>query len=349
MCPDMVAIRPMVADDAPAFARCMHRVYGDTYKPFVYEPEEVRKLLAGGRLRSVVAVAPDGEIVAHQGVMREHPGSRIAEVTMGVVDPANRGGGLFKRLKAVAFAQARREGLLGLYGEAVTIHDHSQKANIAMGARETGVMLGYIPAKRTFTAFGAAGDGAGARRQAAVLFYIRLNPEPARTVYAPPAQWAMVERIYRHAGLDRRIAMARVGALAGLAARADVRLRVLPDFGAAMIRVASSGLDLVEVVRTRLREAVLRRAEAVFLDLPLADPVTQMMAGRLEALGFTFAGVFPESDEGDLLRLQYRGELPGSSAPEPDRIRMATDFGRVLLAYALDGDPERRARPDAAA
>ena len=80
MCPDMVAVRPMVADDAPAFARCMQRVYGNTYKPFVYEPEEVRKLLAGGRLRSVVAVAPDGEIVAHQGVMREHPGSRIAEV-----------------------------------------------------------------------------------------------------------------------------------------------------------------------------------------------------------------------------------------------------------------------------
>ncbi|MBP2290439.1 GNAT family N-acetyltransferase [Azospirillum rugosum] len=349
MRPDMVAIRPMVADDAPAFARCMQRVYGDTYKPFVYEPDAVRKLLADGRLRSVVAVTPDGEIVAHQGVMREYPESRIAEVTMGIVDPAHRGGGLFKRLKEVAFAQAKREGLLGLYGEAVTIHDHSQKANIAMGARETGVMLGYIPAKRTFTNFDGNGDGAGARRQAAVLFYIRLNPEPSRTVYAPLAHWGMVERIYRHAGLDRRIAMARIGALAGLPGHADIRLKVLPDFGAAMIRVATSGLDLVEVVRTRLREAVLRRAEVVFLDLPLADPATQMMAGRLEALGFSFAGVFPESDAGDLLRLQYRGDLPGSTPPEPDRIRMATDFGRTLLAYTLDEDPLRTGLPDAAA
>lgn len=335
MCPTQVAIRPMVADDAPAFARCMQRVYGDTYKPFVYDPVQVRDLLASGRLHSVVAVSPDGEIVAHQGLMRDRPDSRIAEVTMGIVDPAHRGGGLFKRLKEVAFGKARADGLLGLYGEAVTIHDHSQKANIAMGARETGVLLGYIPAKRTFTAF----DSASAQRQAAVLFYIRLNPEPARTVYVPFAHWGMVERIYRHAGLDRRIAAARVGTLTDLPMLADVGLKVMPDFGAAMIRVAECGLNLVEAVRLRLREAVLARAEAVYLDLPLADPATQMMAGRLERLGFTFAGVFPESDQGDLLRLQYRGDLPGPAPADPERIRMATDFGRDLLAYTLrDGE-----------
>jgi len=326
-----VALRPMVADDAPAFARCMQRVYGDTYKPFVYDPERVRQLLTGGLLFSVVAVTPDGEIVAHQGLMKEHAHSRIAEVTMGVVDPAHRGGGLFKRLKEVAFAKARADRLVGLYGEAVTIHDHSQKANIAMGARETGVLLDYIPAKRTFTAF----DCPGAQRQAAVLFHIGLNPAPARTVYVPLGHWAMVERIYRHVGLDRRLAMARVGALTALPGQADIRLRFMPDFGAAMIHVAESGLNLVEIVRLRLREAAMMRAEVVFLDLPLADPATQMMAGRLEALGFTFAGVFPESDQGDLLRLQHRGDADGARPVDPDRIRMATAFGRDLLDYTL--------------
>ncbi|WP_448204225.1 hypothetical protein [Azospirillum sp. sgz302134] len=344
-----VAVRPMVPEDAQAFARCMQRVYGDTYKPFVYDPEQVRGLLSSGRLYSVVAVTPDGEIVAHQGLMKEHAGSRIAEVTMGIVDPAHRGGGLFKKLKEVAFAKAKADGLLGLYGEAVTIHDHSQKANIAMGARETGILLDYIPAKRAFTAF----DSPGAQRQTAVLFYIRLNREPARTVYAPLAHWGMVERIYRHAGLDRRIATARLGALATLPETADVRLRLMPDFGAAMIRVAECGLNLVETVRLRLREAALARAEAVYLDLPLAEPATQMMAGRLEAMGFLFAGVFPESDQGDLLRLQYRG-MPGSVGPlgapvDPERICMATDFGRDLLAYTLGSAGMAPRREDRAA
>ncbi len=340
-----VEIRPMVADDAQAFARCMQRVYGDTYKPFVYDPERVRELLKGGLLFSVVAVTTDGGIVAHQGLMKEHARSRIAEVTMGVVDPAHRGGGLFKRLKEVAFAKARADGVVGLYGEAVTIHDHSQKANIAMGARETGVLLDYIPAKRTFAAF----DCPGAQRQAAVLFHIGLNPAPARTVYAPLGHWSMMERIYRHVGLDRRMAMAHVGALGTLPERADIRLRFMPDFGAAMIRVAESGLNLVETVRLRLREAVLMGAEAVFLDLPLADPATQMMTGRLEALGFTFAGVFPESDQGDLLRLQHRGDPDEPRPVDPERIHMATAFGRDLLAYTLAQNGAAVRGPDRAA
>jgi hypothetical protein len=48
-------------------------------------------------------VTPDGEIVAHQGLKKEHRDSPVAEIMMGVVDPRFRGRGLFEKMKKISF------------------------------------------------------------------------------------------------------------------------------------------------------------------------------------------------------------------------------------------------------
>jgi hypothetical protein len=48
-------------------------------------------------------VTPDGEIVAHQGLKKEHMDSPVAEIMMGVVDPRFRGRGLFEKMKKISF------------------------------------------------------------------------------------------------------------------------------------------------------------------------------------------------------------------------------------------------------
>lgn len=317
--------------DGVALARCMYNVYGYSYHEVVYFPEHVRDLIEKGLLFSLVAVTPDGEVAGHQGLKKDSRHARVANVSMGAVDPRFRGRKLFERLKEEAFRRVKAEGLLGLYGEAVTLHPYSQKANFASGGRETGILLAYIPGDRTFNKIGGGGDAA-ADRQTAVLFYIRLNPEPKRTIYPPLHHRTMIERIYAWTGVERTVERADPDLITRLPERSEVDVQVRANYNWAVLRVVKSGRDLPDLVRVRLRELRLSRVDCVYLDLPLSDPATQIMAPQLEVLGFSFCGLYPEMvEEGDLLRLQYLNNVP----IDPAKITVVTDMGRDLLDYVL--------------
>jgi hypothetical protein len=154
-------------------------------------------------------VTPDGEIVAHQGLKEEHRDSPVAEIMMGVVDPRFRGRGLFEKMKKISFEYIKETGVYGLFVEAVTVHAYSQNANRALGARETGILLGFIPKDSEFIAFGKLDS-----RQSAVLLYNRLSSEPERVVYLPTHHQTIIQKIYdygdfRHSYLRASIGLSR--------------------------------------------------------------------------------------------------------------------------------------------
>lgn len=329
-------LRPLrPEEDGVALARCMYTVYGYSYHEVVYFPERLRGLIERGLLVSVVAVTPDGTVAGHQGLKKSKPDARVANVSMGAVDPRFRGRKLFERLKAETFGRVKAEGLLGLYGEAVTIHPYSQKANFASGGHETGILLAYIPGDRSFNKIGDSGnggDGGATDRQTAVLFYIVLNPAPLRTVYPPAAHRAMIERIYAWAGVGRVFALPAADALDTLPERSEVDVEVRASYNWAVLGVVRVGRDLADLVRVRVRELCQSHLDCVYIDLPLCDPATALLAPQLEELGFSFCGIYPEMVEsGDLLRLQYLNNL----AIDPAKIIVVTDMGRALLDYTL--------------
>lgn len=130
---------------------------------------------------TMVALNPENEVVAHQSYTKGHPGSLVAELGAGIVDPRYRGRGLFEKIKKTAIDYGRDQGLYGLFIESVAVHPYSQRANRALGARETGILLGYIPIRSIYKKI----DEATEQRRAVVLMYNRLNREPDRTVYPP--------------------------------------------------------------------------------------------------------------------------------------------------------------------
>jgi serine/threonine-protein kinase RsbW len=104
--------------------------------------------------------------------------------------PAARGQHLFTRTKRVLMDWGKGRGLAGMYSEATAAHPYSQRANLELGAHETGILLGWIPAT-------VSNDAAGERRprrQSAVLFYTKLNDGHERPVYAPPRHHGIVRR-----------------------------------------------------------------------------------------------------------------------------------------------------------
>ncbi|MBN2463707.1 MAG: GNAT family N-acetyltransferase [Dehalococcoidia bacterium] len=323
-----ITIRLMKPDDSVDLARCVYRCYGYTYaNGDVYFPDRVREFLESGLLIPHVALSPDDEVIGHIAIRKEYPDARIGERGQAVVDPRYRGHGLLNKLISASVENARAMGMYGTYGEAVTAHIYSQKAAFSIGARETGVLLGFTPATMFFKKI--QGENRQ-QRQTAVLLYTRLNEEPCRDVYPPFHHQTVIRRIYERNNLRRSIMSALdVKEPVDVPPSSQVDVRVQADASRAFMLVKQYGADLEELVKFRLRELCLRRIDCIYIDLPLSHPATQKFCASLEMLGFFFAGIIPEMSEGDVLRLQYLNNVDVDLA----NTQIASDFGKELLDY----------------
>jgi serine/threonine-protein kinase RsbW len=317
-------IRMMRPEESFELSRCVYRSYGYSYDwDYVYYPDRIRELQESGLMRSCVALTPEGEFVGHLAVTVEGPDSPVGEAGQAVVDPRFRGHHLFPRMKTFMAEQAKSVGMYGLYSEATAVHPYSQRANLQLGAKETGFLLGYIPDSVSYKEIGEEREG---RRGSVALLYLRVNDEPQRAVYPPGAYLETTRRVIEHNGLRRTI---EDGSDSQLPPSSRMSVEVRHDHNLAFLRVEEPGADLHELVRLRLRELCLHRVDCIYVDLPLSHPAVQSAGARLDELGFFFGGIIPELRAGDVLRLQYLNEVD----IRRDDVRTGSDFGQELVNF----------------
>ncbi len=321
-----ITVRLMRPDETVNLARCAYRCYGYTYaSDHIYYPERSREMVASGLMISVVALNPQGDIIGHLAVVKETPEALTGESGQAIVDPRYRSNGIHKRMGFLLADINKASGMVGTFGEAVTVHPYSQKSALTRGYIETGILLGFVPASMYFKQIQSEESE---KRRAVLLMYKRLNEEPLRDVYLPPHHAGMLRRIYENSKLRRNFAS---GALPELPERSQVNVNVRPELNWAFMRVIEYGRDLEELVKFRLKELCHRRIECIYLELPLSHPAVQHFCAPLEMLGFFFGGISPEMARGDLLRLQFFNNVD----IELKDIQLATDFGREMLQYVL--------------
>lgn len=318
-----IEVRFLDPDHADGFTRLVERCYGDSYDAkWVYDPDEVAERLRVGTLWSTVGVADGGELIAHVGLTRLRPDDDVAESGQAVVAPEYRGHHLFTLLKRRAAELARARGLFGLYSEATAAHPYSQRANVALGAVETGLLLGYIPATVAYAAIDAHHH-----RQSVVLYYLKTNEGHDRPVYAPARDRDMVEAIIDRAGLR---GVVRDAPPTTSSARTELHLADRVDHNDRVVTVRTVGRDLHDELARALDDALARAVDCVYVDLPLADPGTEHHGDGLRDLGFSFGGIFPNRlHDCDVLRYQYLDRVKLDTSD----IALASDHGRELLAY----------------
>jgi hypothetical protein len=267
-------------------------------------------------MRSIVGVDPAGEVVGHLALDR--PAASAGHAGQAVVDPRYRGHHLFTSLKRELAAWCTSAGILGMYSEATAAHPYSQAANLALGAHETGFLLGYIPSQVSYTAIKE--DAAG-RRQSVALFWLTTNQAPRRLAHPPRWHRDIVTKLYDHNGLDRELAPA--AAAPPLAGMTNLRIIEHVDHNEATVIVDRLGEDIVDSLAAAL----------VHVELSLADPETAALPQAVhDDLGVFFGGVVPELRGGDVLRLQWLNQV------EADRsdVAVASEFGAELLAYVFE-------------
>jgi anti-sigma regulatory factor (Ser/Thr protein kinase)/GNAT superfamily N-acetyltransferase len=322
-------IRRMRPEEAIQVSQLMYRAYGNTYfNEDVYYPDRVAAHNAAGSVLSFVAVGADGQLAGHYALERGEEGP-VAEGGQAVVDPAHRGRGLLDRMKDAALADAKRLNLVGVYADAVTVHTRTQQSDVKHGAHLTCVDLAISPRNESFKNI----SNELPQRLTCLLFFQWLQPPhclpPTKpgTIYVPDRHREMIEKIYKN--LECPVAFGTPAAAAG-----HGTLTVKIDSGAAcaFMRAGEIGADTVQLIRHAKREIIERsHAEALYAELPLADPATPAIAAELEAEGFGLLGVAPcFSSRGDVLRLAYLVE-PLARAP----IQTADAFTAELVDYVL--------------
>jgi len=322
-----VTFRFLGPDEGGVLTEAIEAAYGTTYDVrWVYDPAEVSARLTDGRYVSCVAESPQGELLCHLGMSLAAAGDAVAHSGQAVTLPAARGQHLFTRTKRFLMDWAKSEGLAGMFSEATAAHPYSQRANLELGAHETGFLLGWIPA--TVDNDAAAGPQ---RRQSAALFYLKLNDGHERRVYAPPRHHEIVGQTLALCELRGTLAMPP--AEAEPAERTELQVDVDEDHNLALITVRTPGADLEAVVGAERHHLFHRRGlDAVYVDLPLEQPATALLADDLERLGVTYAGVFPNHrTDGDVLRMQSLHRV----RVKADDVAVASDHGRELLDYVL--------------
>jgi len=308
-------------------SEAIRAAYGDSYDVrWVYDAVEVSSRLAAGTYVSCVAETPDGELLCHEGMSLAAAGDAVGHSGQAVTMPAARGQHLFTRTKRFLMDWAAERGMAGMYSEATAAHPYSQRANVELGAHETGFLLGWIPAS-------VSNDAADGRRgrQSAALFYTKLNDGHERPVYAPERHGEIVGQTMELCEL--RGTLVEPPADAVLVERTELHVEVDADHNLALITVHTPGADLETAVAAECHHLFHRAGlDAVYVDLPLDTPATALVADHLERLGVSYSGVFPNSRcDGDVLRMQslHRVQI------EADDVSVASDHGRELLDYVL--------------
>lgn len=325
---DAVTFRYLQPDEGDLLTGAIRAAYGETYDVrWVYDEAEVEARLSAGTYVSWVAESAAGELLCHEGMSLAAAGDAVGHSGQAVTMPAARGQHLFTRTKRHLMDWARERGLAGMYSEATAAHPYSQRANLELGAHETGFLLGWIPA----SVANDAAAGQRPRRQSAALFYTKLNDGHEREVYAPKRHREIIGQTLELCEL--RGTLADPPADAKVPARTGLHVEVDEDHNLALITVHEPGADLETAVAAERHHLFHRKClDATYLDLPLENPATALLADHLERLGVSYAGVFPNNrTDGDVLRMQslHRARITAED------LSVASDHGRALLDYVL--------------
>ncbi len=326
-------IRLMRPEESTEVSRCIYRTYRYTYlKEDLYFPERIEAMNRNGKMVSIVAVTEEGEVAGHFAIM-PRPNNKVAEIGVAVVMPQYRGRGIMKKMLTCLMDEARKRSLYALYGNALTIHALSQRANIKFGFHETALQLGWIPPGSTKIIKDRGLKGAGN----ILTFFKYLQDTKPYTVFIPEKYKKIMDRLYSGLGLMRLFEPPLPVTISVLPAQSELNLKIKPHHRTAVITVRKFGKDFLERLQTKTTELSNKNFNALYIDLELRDPFTPRAVSMAEDLGFFFSGILPDYSDGDVLRLQrYKTTVIY------DEIHTGSLFGGEFVEYIGSQDKGQR-------
>jgi hypothetical protein len=312
-------VRRMTPADAEGMPALAERIYGSSYiHAEVYHPDRMMRLNSSGQLISVVALDSSGRVVGHDAIERPDLG-RVGELGEAMVMPEHQHHHLLERMCAMLEDEARKHGMVGLFGDAVTHHVFSQLASERFKSEPIAIILAALP---------AAADNLQGKYPQRLSFLCHLKylaPQGEAVVHLPAHHREIADRIFGRLGRRLAFAEGRSSTAPG-----EIEISYLPDKRRGMIHVVRPGADSAERIGEAARELCAKAgAQVVFVDIPLSEPASAELCVALEDQAFFFGGFRPRDPAtGEVIRMQLLNDKLDFGL-----VQIASDFGRELLAY----------------
>ncbi len=289
-------IAPVTEDDAEDISRLIYRSYGYTYpKEEMYYPDKIKQALREGKKFGVIVRTEKGEAVGYFAVLMSTD-SNIGEVGEVVVSPKHRGKGIMKMMMKALIDMAKAKGLLGLFGEAVTVHTVSQRVNAKYGFKSTALVLGIFPPAKY------KGFEHKQQRISVVIDFLPLVERKNVEVYLPKEYSKILREIYENLGIEVTNLPKKVYQLKD---KSTLSLVINYNFNHAVIVVKSFGKDFIERIKEKTKTLSKKGIKSIYVDLPLERPEIKEFVSKLKEIGFIFSGLMPLFHrEKDYLRMQ---------------------------------------------
>ncbi len=318
-------VRLLEFDDIKELVKVVYRSYGHSYpSEFMYYPERIEARIKSGLLISCVTSTTNGEIIGHLGLTFETQQSRVCESGIAIVDTRYRGQGVFKKMREFLQNYARENKIIGIYGEAVTIHPFTQKGVAKFGAKEVGFLFGYTPGEITVKDIEVKADS---RRQSIALMYTTVLYNKKKSVFLPLIYHEVASRIYEQLEFKRDIETSNlpISESENNLGKSEIVMR--KDYGQVFVIIEEYGRDTLVEINFVLRQMCTLRMDCIYVDLPIFDQHASQIISKLRESGFFIGGIIPELRNGDVLRMQYLNNVQ----IRKNDIKVASEFGKYVL------------------
>jgi len=333
-------VRLALPSEAIEISKCAYDAYEYSYgHEHIYYPERLKELISTGVIVSAVAVTGDeaGTIMAHNALIWDQPEDKSAEIGMAFTKRRFQNQGCARATGMFLLNEAMKRGLRSIFLDCTTAHVFSQQAAVKAGARECCLLLGIDPEAQSWKHFSSH-----RQRVSNVITHMRVptaateKEEREYVVHVPLQHREMIEKTYANLGWMPMIPGEKDSAPELPETLSVIEVRAGKAYQqTASIEIKAYGADIVQQIGRAVKRLCLDKLEVVYLLLDLGDPLTATVTGRLEALGFFFAGIIPRPDGGDRLELQYLNNV----LIDYDRIQLYSDFAKQLLSYIQARDP----------
>ncbi len=308
-------------EDAEGIVRLFRSVYGEGYpiRTF-YDPEAVTAANLEGRIYSIVARTPSGDVIGVNHLLQTAPSRGVYENGAGLIRKDYRNSGAMTATLDYLYEKfvPRHPNIEEIFGEPVCNHVAMQKGGERFRFVETGLEVALMPAEAYSQEKSAPG------RVATLTCFRCYVPKPHR-IHIPSAYEEILRRIYARLDDNRDIAQAGES-LPNIETRADMELF---DF-ARVARIAVPQLGRDFTARLSELEERARSGNVVVFQvwLNLTEPWVGEAVDILRERGYFFGAAMPRWFDGDGLLLQ-KLDCP----PDFENIILLSDFSKELLDY----------------
>ncbi|BCD62878.1 hypothetical protein NitYY0826_C1764 [Nitratiruptor sp. YY08-26] len=319
---ERLIVRSFQEGDEVGITRLIYKNYGYTYfKDIFYFPEKIVQKERSGAIHSIVAQIDD-KIVGHFALVMV-PNSNTAEIGIAVVDPNFKGMGIMKAMFEKLIQKAKELGLSALFGEAVTFHPYSQRANARFGFAPSALQLGEVhqmvrlkghkyPFRDT--------------RGATVVEYLVFK-RTLRKIFIPKRYQEWIQKTYELCNVPFAKAQ-------GEKTKEEIAIEHNAAFNITTIVIDGAGANFAERATAIFEEAVKKHPDMVYADICLQSVANiDKVVEALRKLGFFYCGVlFLRRHEKDYLRMQ----LELAENIEEQNIVCYSDFCKELHRFILE-------------